>query len=251
MPHQPKPPIGKCKLKHPDCPACFAARLTGGQENPPEVIDASGVGRFSLKADHSKLKFHLEVIIAQPILSAHFYIAPVGLNGDIVKDIQFVQKHGNCWIANGKWTLSDAQPLTPKLVAALLTGSIYVNVITQVLLSGAIRGQLVICKCKKKVKCLCSKCKRKKVCQVKRKCGYDRKKCNHDYDKRGYCQRKRSYNGHFQKKSWDGKDWNSGEDWDSDDEHDRKKFHGRGKCCDHDSYRKKCCNNGNHGYGYT
>jgi hypothetical protein len=48
----------------------------------------------------------------------------------------------NGYVAHSYWTASDAEPFTPVRAAQLISGNIYINVITEGYFSGEIRGQL-------------------------------------------------------------------------------------------------------------
>ncbi|MGH7492351.1 MAG: CHRD domain-containing protein [bacterium] len=118
----------------------FAALLDGSQEVPPVTTAASGIGNFTLNATGSELSYSVTVGgLSGPIAAAHFHNAPAGVNGGVVRDIlaSFVGS-----TATGIWKNSDAQALTPALVAELLATKIYVNVHTTMNPGGEIRGQL-------------------------------------------------------------------------------------------------------------
>ncbi len=65
--------------------------------------------------------------LSGPITVAHFHNNIAGMIGPVVRTIHpsFV---GNT--ATGVWTKTDAEPLTPTLIADLLAGRLYVNVHT-------------------------------------------------------------------------------------------------------------------------
>jgi len=118
----------------------FLAVLEGKQENPAVATAAAGGGYFVLNAEQTALSFMIKVRnLSGPITAAHFHLAPRGSNGPVVRALtaDFTDT-----TATGVWRNSDAEPLTPALVADLLAGNIYVNVHTAANPGGEIRGQL-------------------------------------------------------------------------------------------------------------
>jgi Cu/Zn superoxide dismutase len=119
----------------------FAANLTGAQEVPPVMTTAYGTGNFTLDANGSQLSFDLTVSgLSGPIAGAHFHNAPNGVNGIVVRDLAASFIGNN---ATGAWADTNAQALTPGLVAELLAEKIYVNVHTAANPNGEIRGQVL------------------------------------------------------------------------------------------------------------
>ncbi len=118
----------------------FFATLNGGQENPPVSTPATGGGVFVLNTDGTALSYNVSVIgLSGPIAAAHFHNAAAGTNGPVVRTITFTGE-----TASGTWLNTDAQALTPALVAELLAGRIYVNVHTAANPGGEIRGQVLV-----------------------------------------------------------------------------------------------------------
>jgi len=116
------------------------ARLDGGQEVPPVVTPATGTASLSLNASRTELTFNITVQgLSSPMTLAHFHRAAVGVNGPVVRTITG-DFSGNT--ASGVWRATDAEPLTPALVAEILAGNIYLNVHTTMHGLGEIRGQL-------------------------------------------------------------------------------------------------------------
>ncbi len=116
------------------------ARLDGAQEVPPVVTGATGTASVWLNETRTELTYDVTVQgLSSAITLAHFHNAAAGVNGGVVKTItgSFV---GNT--ATGVWRSTDAEPLTPALVAELLAGNIYMNVHTVNHGGGEIRGQL-------------------------------------------------------------------------------------------------------------
>lgn len=118
----------------------FIANLSGAQEVPPVATSAAGLGKFTLNAVGSRLSFDITVTgLSGAIAGAHFHNAAGGVNGLVVRDItsSFIGES-----AQGAWADTNAQGLTPSLVAELLAGKIYVNVHTAANAGGEIRGQV-------------------------------------------------------------------------------------------------------------
>ncbi|MDZ7308627.1 MAG: endolytic transglycosylase MltG, partial [candidate division KSB1 bacterium] len=118
----------------------FLAVLEGKQENPAVATTAAGGGYFVLNAEQTALSFLIKVRnLSGPITAAHFHLAPRGSNGSPVRTLtaDFTDT-----TASGVWRSTDAEPLTPALVADLLAGNLYVNVHTAAHPEGEIRGQL-------------------------------------------------------------------------------------------------------------
>lgn len=136
----------RCRIEKIDCSKLLGTTLSGEQEVPPVVTKGSGTGYFHLSRDHRRLKFSIKVgNLSSKLTSAHFHDGVVGVNGDILKPIEF-KRRGSCWEACGFWRHDEKEfPLTSLAVAKLLTGGIYVNVHTEDLPPGEIRGQIFDC----------------------------------------------------------------------------------------------------------
>jgi hypothetical protein len=127
----------------------FEVVFSGAQEVPPNASTASGLGTFVLNDAQDALSFNITYsgLTGGPVSGAHFHNAPPGVNGGVVRGIDppFTSPDG---VIAGVWSSSDAQPLTPALVAALLTGNIYFNIHTNDAAlpnfpGGEIRAQLI------------------------------------------------------------------------------------------------------------
>ena len=114
----------------------FNSNLDGDQENPPVITNAMGTS--SLTLTDAGLEFSVTVE-GLTFTAAHFHNGAVGVNGGVVRTItdDFV---GNT--ATGLWTSTDAEPLTPELIAELLAGNIYFNIHNAANPGGEIRGQV-------------------------------------------------------------------------------------------------------------
>ncbi len=117
----------------------LTAKLTVSQEVHDVTSAAKGTGVFTLHGNELRFSVTVEGL-SGPIVAAHFHHAPTGQNGSVVHGIIGDLK-GNT--AYGVWRASDAQPLTPELIAALMTGRLYVNVHTANYPGGEVRGQIV------------------------------------------------------------------------------------------------------------
>jgi hypothetical protein len=117
----------------------FTANLDGSQENPAVTTTATGTGTFVLNADATELSYSITINGLTPT-AAHFHNAPAGTNGNVVKNLSFINNH-----ATGVWKSSDAsQPFTDSLLSELLSGRLYVNVHTSANPGGEIRGQVML-----------------------------------------------------------------------------------------------------------
>jgi uncharacterized membrane-anchored protein len=121
----------------PSAGTAFSAKFTGAQQNPAVTTDASGTGAFLLT--DAGLAFTLTVE-GLDFTAAHFHTGAMGANGGVVRTLtnDFV---GNT--ASGIWMSTDSEPLTDELIAALLSGNLYVNVHTAANPGGEIRGQVI------------------------------------------------------------------------------------------------------------
>ena len=118
----------------------MTAKLNGAQEVPPVVTNATGTASIRLNETRTELRYDITVNgLSGPITLAHFHRAPAGVSGGVVKTIT-ASFTGNT--ATGIWRDTDAEPLTPQLVADIFAGNVYVNVHTAANGTGEIRGQL-------------------------------------------------------------------------------------------------------------
>ena len=111
----------------------FEATLTGSNEVPPNPSGAYGVA--SLIVNDAVTEGFYTVNFAGleggAQTGAHFHRAPAGANGPVVLPLALGSPLAGFW------------ELTPEDAEALLLGSIYVNIHTQVYPGGEIRGQLI------------------------------------------------------------------------------------------------------------
>ncbi len=120
-----------------------AAYLNGGQEVPSVSTTGTGSARMTLNGVGTELSYEIHVRDLEGSVTAmHFHNAAAGANGGVVKTIVTGVSAGDTTIA-GVWTSGDTEPLTSALVDELLAGNIYINVHTDAVPSGEIRGQVV------------------------------------------------------------------------------------------------------------
>lgn len=118
----------------------LTATLTPEQE--PGDISSSGSGTAAMILTPAGVQFRVTVdSLTGPITVAHFHGGSTGVNGSPVRTITG-DFDGNT--ATGLWTANDAEPLTPGMAQALLTGNLYLNVHTGSNPGGELRGQVFV-----------------------------------------------------------------------------------------------------------
>lgn len=132
----------------------FVAPLSGEQEVPSVETRATGVAKFQLSKDGTKLRYTLNVANIEDVLMAHIHLGPAGENGPVVVWLypedgpppQLIEGRFNGTLAESQITASDVVgPIESNfadLLKAMRTGTAYVNVHTQANPSGEIRGQI-------------------------------------------------------------------------------------------------------------
>jgi hypothetical protein len=121
----------------------FIAHLVGDQETPPNASAAQGEVIMHLNADGT-VSYKLIVANINNVFMAHIHVAPRGVAGPIKQWLypvagpppQLLPGRTDGTLAEGTFTP------TPELLAAIENGDAYVNVHTQLLPAGEIRGQL-------------------------------------------------------------------------------------------------------------
>ena len=124
--------------------------LSGNEEVPPNVSNASAWAKFQSVDNGSQLAYSVSIIGLKEITGAHIHNGIKGQNGDIVAVLSKGKSAdgGNVTISwNGNITKDDLQgPLKDKEISDLITlmrnSSTYVNVPTEEYKDGAIRGQI-------------------------------------------------------------------------------------------------------------
>lgn len=118
----------------------FAAALDGTQESTDTGSAGTGFGDFSY-TDEDGLTYDITVEgLTGAITAAHFHNGALGVNGEVVHTLTFVEDPAGTWTSSGTWDSSNG--LTSALVDELKAGRLYVNVHTAAHESGEIRGQI-------------------------------------------------------------------------------------------------------------
>jgi hypothetical protein len=119
----------------------MTAALNASQENPPTTSTATGSATIT-KYDLDRGTFDISVavsgILAATVNGIHIHRGRVGVNGPIIVDFGV----GTLVPTVDGFTFSAAGKLPHADEAAFLSGGTYVNVHTEALTGGAIRGQL-------------------------------------------------------------------------------------------------------------
>ena len=118
---------------------CFDAALDGAQAGTPSL--GTGVGKFVLSDDELTLTYNISFTgLGAAETAAHFHSDALG--GGVVRTLAL----GSPKI--GQWKSTDAQPMTPALVADLKAGRLYVNVHSTTFPAGEIKGQILSAACR-------------------------------------------------------------------------------------------------------
>lgn len=115
----------------------FNDMLSGSQEVPPNSSPASGMATGTY--DQSTRTLHIMVNASgfqSNLIMGHIHRAPAGSNGPIVFGLTNTSSDPLVWSSHDTFTLTAAQE------ADFLAGLWYVNLHTQTLPGGEIRGQL-------------------------------------------------------------------------------------------------------------
>jgi len=113
----------------------FKATLTGSQEVPAVTTNATGTAVITLTPG-GLIYLITANGLSGPIIGAHFHIGAAGTNGPVVLDL--TSSFGSRTTATGTLTA-----LPDSVVAAFLTGRIYLNLHTTANPNGEIRGQVI------------------------------------------------------------------------------------------------------------
>lgn len=114
----------------------ISSLLSGLNENPPNASPATGMATGTL--DDVSGMLHFDVMASgfiAPITAAHIHTAPVGVNGPVTFPLTGAT-------GGTSYNSSDMFMLNPTQVTTLLGGGMYVNIHSQALPGGEIRGQL-------------------------------------------------------------------------------------------------------------
>ena len=128
----------------------FRAQCQGGNEVPSVDSNGQCQANFKLLDNGAGLQYRLIVANIEAVTQAHIHLAPAGQNGGVVAFLFGFVPEGetvNGMLAQGVLTDSDligalAGMTIADLVAELEKGDAYVNVHTQSIPSGEVRGQI-------------------------------------------------------------------------------------------------------------
>ena len=126
----------------------FTASLKGRYEVPPVTTNATGNAIVKISKDESSIYYKLTVGNIDDVRASHFHMASPGSNGPVVATLFSGVPNGrvNGVLAEGTITSADVSgPLAGDLAALIdriRTGRIYVNVHTNEVRSGELRGNL-------------------------------------------------------------------------------------------------------------
>lgn len=111
----------------------FKATLDGASNVPPiPSVTATGSASLVLNDDQTELSFHIEYdYLSSPESDAHIHNAGPRANGPIVFQLPIGE------VKDGVWEIP------PAMVAELLAGRLYINIHSDIYISGEIRGQIV------------------------------------------------------------------------------------------------------------
>ncbi len=111
----------------------FSARLSGSQEVPSVMTDASGIGGFLLNTTRDTIWVNIHVnMLSGPITAIHIHEGEMGMNGDVVTNLGEMVEENR---VQGFITDFDLNKF--------ITGAYYVNVHTDANPAGEIRGQIL------------------------------------------------------------------------------------------------------------
>ena len=130
----------------------YTAVLDGDQEVPPSGSRARGTATYELEDDGTRLSYSHRIRALRSITMAHLHLAPAGANGPIVAFLltpgEFDARRARRGF-EGELTAADligplaGQPLDA-LIAEIEAGNIYINIHSEQVPSGEIRGQLTL-----------------------------------------------------------------------------------------------------------
>jgi len=133
-------------------PSVLAASLSGAQEVPRVITEASGKAVFQLSDDGDNLHYQINMSDMKDITAAHIHMAPAGQNGVVVVVLFDRSDNGNSKIDDnvleGTITADDlvgplvGNPLTV-LMREMEEGHAYINVHSEEFPAGHIRGQII------------------------------------------------------------------------------------------------------------
>lgn len=117
----------------------FSARFSGANEVPAVDTDATGVGGFFINAAKDSLCITISVNgLSGPITGAHIHTGMAGENGPVLVDFT------SAVTGNYIQAIVTGAGLTPELILAMLEGSLYFNIHTEINPGGEIRSQITL-----------------------------------------------------------------------------------------------------------
>lgn len=140
---------GQVSVKQPGAARNFAVQLSGANENPPVMTDASGLAKFQFNTSDTNLTFQVNIDgITTDILFSHIHLAEAGFNGGVVYSLKGDRVMGPF---SGVYAKGG---IVPSMLSGQLRGSVdllilkeafrtgyaYVNVHSAAVPSGELRG---------------------------------------------------------------------------------------------------------------
>ncbi len=120
----------------------YEVQLSGDQEVPPVMTDATGSATFTLMGDALSVTGDFENLSSMAIevagTPAHIHMAPMGENGPVIIPLNVTLAEDGM---SGIFSV-DAT-LTPEQTDAVMAGNLYINVHSEMHQAGELRGQLV------------------------------------------------------------------------------------------------------------
>lgn len=111
----------------------FHADLNGQNNVPPiSAVTATGFGDFVLNDAQTQLTFHIEYTgLSSPELDSHIHVGTTRENGPIAFELPLGTPKDGVW------------NITPEYVTDLLAGHLYVNIHSDLYVTGEIRGNIM------------------------------------------------------------------------------------------------------------
>ena len=127
----------------------YGTKLSGANEVPAAMTDATGVAKFNFSNDGSGLSFQVNVDEIEDVRFAHIHFAKAGSNGGVVYTLKMDKIEGP---VSGVYAKGEIMPANFSgqmmggdleiLREAFRTGNAYVNVHSDDFPSGELRGQI-------------------------------------------------------------------------------------------------------------
>jgi hypothetical protein len=130
--------------------AQFKARLSGREEVPPKITDATGTATLWVNDEQTQLHFRLVIRDIEKMIAAHIHVGQPGENGPIVAFLFGPSMHGisvERGVVEGTITRDNlVGPLEGQRLSVLIremrNGNAYVNAHTEQNPEGETRGQI-------------------------------------------------------------------------------------------------------------